>query len=74
MSEDWPDRLLKRIEELGLTNAEVCRQAGLKSSTISDIKRGNRPSIDRIAKLARAVNWSLDQLYDSTTGLTKLRT
>ena len=66
MAEDWPERFLRRIEELRLTDVEVCRKAGVRPNTIADIKRGARPSVDKMAKLARAVNCSLNQLYTGT--------
>ena len=47
---------MKRIEQLGLTDAEVCRRADVKPSTLTD----------RVAKLVTALNWSLNQLYDGT--------
>lgn len=66
VAEDCPERFLQRVEELNLSDAEVCRRAGLEGTSIADIRRGVRPSVDRAAMLARAVNWSLNELYYGT--------
>lgn len=62
---DWRDRLIKRMEELGLSQAAVCRRAGVKSTMLTDIlKRGQTPSVANLFKIARAVNFSLSELYE----------
>jgi transcriptional regulator with XRE-family HTH domain len=62
---EWRDRLINRMEELGLTQAEVCRRAGVKSTMLTDIlKRGQTPSVANLFKIANAVNLSLSELYE----------
>jgi transcriptional regulator with XRE-family HTH domain len=64
---DWRTRLQARIEELGLSRAEVTRRAGVGPTAIRDIiDREQTPSIDNLAKIARAVGYSLSDLYDGT--------
>ncbi len=66
MSRGWARRLRERIDELGLTDAEVCRRAGVGATMVADIERGSTPSVDKVARLARAVGWSLSKLYEGT--------
>ena len=62
---DWRDRLIKRMEELGLSQAEVCRRAHVKSTMLTDIlKRGQTPSVANLFKIATVVNLSLSELYE----------
>jgi len=62
----WRDRLKKRIEELGLTDIEVARRAGVADSTVRDwLQRvKNAPRIDLVAKVAKAVGLSVSELYE----------
>lgn len=62
---DWRDRLTQRMLELGLSQAEMCRRAQVKSTMLTDIlKRGQTPSVANLFKIARAVNFSLSELYE----------
>lgn len=61
-------RLRARIAALGLTNAEVARRAGVNATMIRDIlDRGQKPSVVNAAKIARAIGYTLAQLYEGTT-------
>lgn len=64
----WRERLRNRIEELGLSDIEVARRAGVADSTVRDwLQRvKNAPRIDLIAKVARAVGLSVSELYEGT--------
>lgn len=66
MSVDWKKRLEERIKELGLTEAEVLRRAGLNRAFLSNLDTGKsgRPRIDSLQALAHAVGWSLYNLFD----------
>lgn len=67
MADDWRARLAKRIEQLGLTPAEVTRRAGLKPSMIHDIlKRGATPSVENLSKISAALSMTLGELVDGT--------
>ena len=70
----WRDRLRKRIEELGLTDIEVARRAGVADSTVRDwLERvKNAPRIDLVAKVAQAVGLSVSELYEGTARATVL--
>ena len=50
------DRLRARSDQLGLAPAHVAEMAGVNRSFVYDILRGrsSRPSIDRLAEVARA--------------------
>ena len=67
---DMNARLKERIAALGLTNAEVARRAGVNPTMIRDIlDRGQTPSVVNAAKIARAVGYTLQQLYEGETAL-----
>jgi transcriptional regulator with XRE-family HTH domain len=52
--------------EIGLTQREVARRAGISQSTLSDIERGEITgrSLEVLASLARIFNVSADYLLD----------
>ena len=56
-------RLLLKMEEYGVTQADLCRSTGLASSMISHYCTGQRvPSVQVAAKIAKALNTSIDFL------------
>lgn len=62
---DWRERLQQRRDELGYTNAELARRAGLKPTMLHDIlERGTTPSVANLFKIARALNFTLSELYE----------
>lgn len=67
---DWKKRLDGRIEELGLTRAEVLRRAGLNKGFFVNLEKGKSqfPGIDSLVALANAVGWSLWNLLGEETG------
>lgn len=73
MEVDWKTRLEGRIYELGLTEAEVLRRAGLNRAFLRNLETGKskQPRIDNLIALAKAVGWTLYNLFDegSTGGL-----
>lgn len=64
MPEDWYDRLVARMDALGLSEAEVIRRAKLSGSWFTDRNKGKaqQPKIDTIVKLAAAVNTTVSEL------------
>lgn len=66
MAEDWPQRFLKELERKRIKDADACRIAGVEGTTIADIRRGGKPSLDKMALLAPVVGWSLNKLYHNT--------
>ena len=62
---DWRARLIKRREELGYTNAELARRAEIKPTMLHDIlERGTNPSVANLFKIAKALNFTLSELYE----------
>lgn len=56
-------RLKQARLSLGVSQPVICEKVGLKISALSRYERGDStPSIDTAAKLANAVNSSLDEL------------
>ena len=56
-------RLMKKMDESGVTQADLCRITGLASSMISHYCTGQRvPSVQVAAKIAKALNTSIDYL------------
>lgn len=66
---DWKTRLIGRIKELGLTEAEVLRRAGLNKSFFSNLDSGKstNPRVDKLIALTGAVGWSLYNLFEDGT-------
>lgn len=70
-------RLEDRIRQKGMSVPEACQQAGLGRTYIRDIKTRNySPSIDKLERLVKVLDWSVAQLMDengtqtySNTGL-----
>lgn len=69
MAVDWKQRLDERIKELGLTEAEVLRRAGLNRAFFTNLSQGksNQPRVDYLIAIANAVGWSLYNLFDDGT-------
>lgn len=64
---DWRDRLIHKRDELGLTNAELARRAGIKPTMLHDIlERGTTPSVENLFKISRALHFTLSELYEGT--------
>ena len=50
------ENVRKRRKELGFTQEELARQAGLHRTYVADVERGNRnPSLETVALLARGL-------------------
>jgi transcriptional regulator with XRE-family HTH domain len=67
---DWRNRIERRIAELGLSNADVCRLAGIKSSMLTDILgvKQATPSLENAVKICRAIGLTLNDLFQSGSG------
>jgi transcriptional regulator with XRE-family HTH domain len=64
---DWRERLQRRQAELGYTRAELARRADIKPTMLHDIiERGTTPSVANLFKIARALNFTLSELYEGT--------
>jgi len=56
-------RLIRKMEECGMSQADLCRKTGLATSMISHYCTGQRtPSVHVAAKIAKALNTSIDYL------------
>ena len=56
-------RLIKKMEECNMSQADLCRKTGLATSMISHYCTGQRtPSVQVAAKIAKALNTSIDYL------------
>lgn len=63
MSSDFPSRLKEARERRGLTQAELGKEAGLPSTTLSHFESGSRkPSFDNLRRLTRVLGVSTDYL------------
>lgn len=63
MSSDFPSRLKESRERRGLTQAELGKEAGLPSTTLSHFESGSRkPSFDNLRRLTRVLGVSTDYL------------
>ena len=64
MPDTWRKRLQAAFDEADLTVAELMRRAGVPATAWHDImKRGQTPSVDRLARLASALGRTLDEIY-----------
>lgn len=71
---DWRARLIKRRKELGYTNAELARRADIKPTMLHDIlERGTNPSVANLFKIAKALNFTLSELYEGTLASSSYR-
>ncbi|WP_050814378.1 helix-turn-helix domain-containing protein, partial [Streptococcus sobrinus] len=63
------ERIIKKRKELGLTQTELAKRAGLKPPAISQYESGARnPSYDALIKLANALNVKVDYLVSGIEG------
>ncbi len=63
MSSDFPSRLKAARERRGLTQAELGKEAGLPSTTLSHFESGSRkPSFDNLSRVTRVLGVSTDYL------------
>lgn len=62
------ERVLKVLETKGMTEYQLCKQAGISSSTFSTWKKKDRaPDTLRMPKIAEALDVSLDYLMTGKT-------
>jgi len=63
----YTNRLKEKRIEKGLSQYELAKLTGVHVTTISKIENGQRlPSLKVAAKLAKVLDVSLDDLFDST--------
>ncbi len=63
MSTEFPTRLRQAREKRGLTQADLSKEAGLPSTTISHFESGSRkPSFDNLRRLTKVLGVSTDYL------------
>jgi len=59
MLHDWLRRVEERMNELRITDAEVCRRAGLNRTFLRDLRQRKAiPSVENAEKLASALQWT----------------
>lgn len=63
---DWKKRLKVRIDELGLSDKEVCERAGVSAAFLGNIWAGKtkQPGVDNLIAVCRVVGWRLYNLFD----------
>lgn len=63
---DWKKRLKARIDELGLSDKEVCERAGVSAAFLGNIWAGKtkQPGVDNLIAVCRVVGWRLYNLFD----------
>jgi transcriptional regulator with XRE-family HTH domain len=65
MTEDWLNEIERRLEELGWTDAELCRRAGVNGSMMHNLRTlKQRPRIDTLNKLRKALGLPTQSLID----------
>jgi len=67
MATDWRTLLKSRMKDRGLINADICRMTGLNPSYMNKILKledPSEPSVTNLAKIARAVGFTLGELYE----------
>lgn len=63
MPTEFPTRLKQAREKRGLTQADLSKEAGLPSTTISHFESGSRkPSFDNLRRLTKVLGVSTDYL------------
>ena len=64
----------ERRERLGMSQADLAIKAGVKQSVLSDIEnlKTLRPRIDTVAKIARALGITVDDLIGNPNDITDL--
>ena len=61
------ENIFNKMTELNMTQKELSRRSHIPESTISDWKKkGNTPSADRLADIAKALGMSVSELFDAT--------
>ena len=65
---DFDIRLVEKMQEHGITKADLCRLTGLKTSMISYYCSGKRlPALNAAIKIAEAVNTTVEYLACGTS-------
>lgn len=66
--QQFADNLRRRAEELGLSNAEVSRRAGLAERRYGNYVLGRRePDLQTLVRIADTLQMSIDDLLGRTT-------
>ena len=61
------ERMFLIMEQKGITSFDLSRKTGIAQSTISDWKRKKtNPSADKIMKIAKALDVSVEELLQDT--------
>ena len=61
------DRILGKMDELGITAYRISNDIGLSNSAFSDWKKGKgSPSLDAVTKIASYMNVSIDYLVNGS--------
>jgi transcriptional regulator with XRE-family HTH domain len=66
MAGDWKHRLKARIEELGMTDKQVCEDADVSPAFLGNLWSGKtkQPGVENLAAVCRVVGWKLHNLFD----------
>ena len=69
---DFNKRLMERMSEMRMSQADLCRSTGLATSMVSHYCTGQRtPSVQVAGKIARALDTSIDALVFGKPDVTK---
>ncbi len=58
------NRLLKKLVDLKMSNAELIRRAGVSANIMTKIKRDAYISMESLEKLCRALDCSVDEVLE----------
>jgi transcriptional regulator with XRE-family HTH domain len=63
---DYKSRLRARIAELGMTDKQVCKEAGVSPAFLSNLWAGKtqQPGVENLIAVCRVVGWKLYNLFD----------
>lgn len=66
MAGDYKKRLKDRIAEVGLTDKEVCKRAGVSPAFLSNLWAGKskQPGVENLVAVCREVGWKIYNLFD----------
>ena len=63
---DFTNKILKIMDERGITAYQICKNLHISNTTFSSWKKGTKPSIDKAIEILRYLQLSADELFELT--------